>query len=294
MLAERYWQSDDLCVIKIVIAEGDFTKDNSRFGADVTLTIEDHDLAEFLEKHEDSIYVTKHTIDSNELKMRLGLGSNDLDLGLEKAVLSMYPGEKSRFDVSSNVGDADEWQTLHFVATLEPNTDSNEPVYQWTAERKLKTAQDSYERAVVLVKVKKYNEAFKMFHQSAALSTFVLNSSSEKSSQVSTAAAQDLKVKCFSNITLCHHNLKEYENVIKASSFILEKMDKIPNKIKLLYRRGHAHLMLKSYSEAIKDFNQVLVDDPKNAPSLSDLTEAKKHQKSHEEQLSNAMKKMFS
>ena len=114
-MAERHWQSNDLCISKLVLQEGDFTKNPGGFGATITLEIEDHDIKEFYEKHpDDTFFITKRTVEDSKLVISIGMACTELDLSLEKVALSMFPGEKSRFDVSSKI--QEEWITLHFVA----------------------------------------------------------------------------------------------------------------------------------------------------------------------------------
>ena len=286
-MSERHWQSNDLCISKLVLQEGDATKDGGSFGTEIILEIEDHDLSEFLVKYPDeSVFITKDSIDKSKLEILVGLAYSDLDQNLEKAALSMFPGERARFDVSSQV--KDDWITLHFEATRKDI--SSEPVFEWKDEEKISKAEKFYSHGVDLVKSKQYEGAFKMFKQSVNLCSFI-------SKDFTNEKILELKVKCLSNSSLCQQYLGNYEKVVQTIDYLFENHhENLPNKSKLLGRRGHAQIKRQNYELAIEDLNHALEldSDKNNANIVNDLNAAKKMKKTHEAKMGNALKKMFS
>lgn len=276
----RHWQSVDMSVSKIVLIEGDMTQECGKFGSTIKLILDEQNFGE----HDiESIFIRDRS--KMSLSVRIGLAFTELDLSLEQAALSMYPGEKSRFDVSAPVGE--KWITLHYVATTWDKSDSIS-VCQWTCQQKLQFAQESFEVAVELVRNKEYQGAFKMFRQTAALTMFIRDTTFE-------SQAKDLKQRSFSNLTLCQKNMNNYQHVVDGVNHILDdhNQDLDNNKIKLLARRGQAHIKLQNYEKAIEDLSIASAKDLANKTVQADLKQAKHLLRTHEAKLGNAMKKMF-
>ena len=298
---DRHWQSSDMCVSKIVLVEGDSSKSMGSFGTKIQLDIEDHDFKEFQDSYSEvSVFITDKAIENSKLELNIGMAYIELDLNLEKVGLSMFPGEKSRFDVSSKLPtDDNQWITLHFVAIRQKNPEEEIPMSEWDNERKLSTSQQYYDFGVDLVKAKQYDGAFKMFKQSATMATFIKNSqkddenSVEEETDVVICKSKELKIKCISNLTLCHQYNGDFSAVVQAINYILDSHKNIQNRFKLLSRRGHAHIKLKNFEDAIVDLTEAFQMDSKNSAVISDLNLAKKMKKNHEQKMGNALKKMF-
>ena len=107
--------------------------------------------------------------------------------------------------------------------------------------------------------------------------------------------SKELKIKCMSNLTLCHNYMKKYPEVLQSIDFIFENYEKdLQNKAKLQSRRGHAHIKLQNYEKAIEDLTEALEIEPDNNNTINDLKLAKQLKKNHELKMGNALKKMFS
>ena len=91
MSGERHWQSDDMTVTKVVLNEGDFAQDCGKFGQEITLILEEvENMAKLQETSNFSL------VEESKLCVRVGHAFSEVDFGLEKAAMSMYPGERSR------------------------------------------------------------------------------------------------------------------------------------------------------------------------------------------------------
>ncbi len=284
---ERHWESGDHAVSKLVLTEGDYTKDAPRFGAKVELKLdEDHD---FQEHEGDMDFV----VTDNKLEILLGFAVTDLDQSLEKAVMSMFPGEVSRFDVSYTTTNTFEWKTCHFVAHLEA-VESTKPTFYWTTEEKLIMAQDLYDKAVDFVKKDRVSFAFELFRRSVTLCKFVDAKNVEGENESVLSQVKELQTKCLSNMSLCQHKNENSEHVVNVVSYIFENCDNSKNNVKLLFRRGNAHYSLGNHMEAMEDLTAALKIDPSNTQVQVSLQKAKTAEKSHNQQMASAMKKMFS
>ena len=272
---ERFWQTPDMTVTKTVIVEGDLDQDLGKFGSVIELDISEHDF-------EDVEELVNKLQESCKMTLCIGMAKSDCEKALEQAAISMFPEEKSRFDMSFEY--KTQWKTVHFVAERKaPNEDLS--IGKWTPEQKLDFAQKCYGSGVECIKHKMYPEAFKMFKQAAALSLF---SAQDQSCQ---DQASSLKIRSLSNLTLCQKNLEQYSLLIEGVDHILE--EKVNNEAKLLARRGQAHIKLQNYEKAIEDLNTSNDLEPGNKVVLNDLKQARNLLKNHDAKLGNAMKKMF-
>ena len=272
---ERFWQTPDMTVTKTVIVEGDLSLDLGTFGSVIEIEVSEHDF-EGVEELESKLQ------DNCKMTLCVGLATSEAEKALEQAVISMYPGEKGRFDMSFE--HQTQWKTVHFVAERKPSSE-NESISKWSPQRKLDFAQKCYDSGVECIKHKQYHEAFQMFKQAAALSLF---SAQDQSCQ---EEATSLKSRSLSNLTLCQKNLEKYAHVIEGIDHILQ--EKVNNEAKLLARRGHAHLKVKNYEKAIEDLTKSIELEPGNKVTSRDLKQARSLLKNHEAKLGNAMKKMF-
>ena len=101
-MSERYWQSLDMSVSKIVLEEGDLTGNCPTFGAEIVLHLEEFDIEQL---NFESVFFAKEDIIANKnISVKMGFAFDEIDLAIEQAVSSMYPKEKSRFDVSATSG----------------------------------------------------------------------------------------------------------------------------------------------------------------------------------------------
>lgn len=271
---ERHWQSADMSVSKVVIVEGDCLQKCGTFGASIQLKVDEIEHLAF-----ESVFFNNDTIEKKQIvDVRIGRAFNDFDLGIEQAVASMYPGEKSRFDVMGP-----DWQSLNFVMTRLDDSTSSSSISDWTNDERMQFAQECYDQGVELIRRQNYKGAFKMFRQASLLTTF-----NEQESAV------DLRLKSLSNMTLCQKNMNNCDHAVTGINVLLEKFANAPNRTKLLARAGHCQIRQQNYEAAIVNLEEALSKDSTNKQILADLKEAKAKLKSHEIKLGNAMKKMFS
>ena len=96
-MTERYWQTLDMSVSKIVLVEGNLSGNCGTFGAEIELNFEEFEIEQF---NFESVFFDKNNFSlSKKMMVKIGSAYNEMDIALEQAVTSMYPGEKSRFDV---------------------------------------------------------------------------------------------------------------------------------------------------------------------------------------------------
>jgi peptidylprolyl isomerase len=87
------------------------------------------------------------------------------------------------------------------------------------------------------------------------------------------ASATDLWVTCQLNAAQSFLNLKEYPSAAEKTSLALNKD---PNNLKALYRRGLARNHLGLAEEALADLTRALELDPENKPVKNEIAKAKK------------------
>jgi peptidylprolyl isomerase len=87
------------------------------------------------------------------------------------------------------------------------------------------------------------------------------------------ASATDLWVTCQINAAQSFLNLKEYPSAAEKTSLALNKD---PNNLKALYRRGLARNHLGLAEEALVDLTHALELDPENKPVKNEIAKAKK------------------
>merc|ERR1712079_743760 len=88
---------------------------------------------------------------------------------------------------------------------------------------------------------------------------------------------------------LCHQYNGDFSAVVQAINYILDSHKNIQNRFKLLSRRGHAHIKLKNFEDAIVDLTEAFQMDSKNSAVISDLNLAKRMKKNHEQKMGNAL-----
>jgi len=281
---ERYWQSLDMSVSKIVSVEGNLAGNCGTLGADIELYLEEFEIEQF--NFESVFFNRDDLLESKKMCLKLGSAHNEIDIALEQAVISMYPGEKARFDVSAPMQSDQVWTTLNFVAERIDDGNQNSSIYEWDSTKKFEFAKASYDKGVELVKSKNYNGAFKMLRQAATVTMFITEDMQPD--------AKDLHLRSLSNMTLCQKLQNNHHYSIEGINVILEKHQHAPNAFKLIARRGQSQIKLKNYEDAIRDLTQALELDSDNKVIQNDLKTAKIQLKGHDVKLGNAMKKMFS
>ena len=287
----RFWQSPDMTVTKTVIKEGDIERNLESFGITIILQLFEHNFADY-EETEKLVFDPFDNSGEENITLHPGRGTNEIEKALEKAAVSMFLMEKSRFDVSAEMNGR--WITLHFVA--ERISDMMGSIStDWDPDTKFTFAnQDYYKPGVELIREKKYHEAFKMFKTSAALCLFGETEEKNKGkNEELLKSLKDLKLRSLSNLTLCQKNIENHTKVVDGIDYILDNNNEINNEAKLLARRGQAHVKLQNYEKAIEDLTKAIELEPDNKAALNDLKVAKSQLKNHDAKLGNAMKKMF-
>ncbi|CAG7730626.1 unnamed protein product [Allacma fusca] len=104
-------------------------------------------------------------------------------------------------------------------------------------------------------------------------------------------AKMELKLTLYNNVAGCHVLRKNWEFAVDLCNSVLEKD---PNNIKALYRRGWSRMEIEDYEMSRMDLENALKMDPKNQAVIQKLFELSVREKSLNSKYASAMKKMFS
>lgn len=104
-----------------------------------------------------------------------------------------------------------------------------------------------------------------------------------------------LKLSTYLNLALVSLKLNKYAEVLNATTEALD-VETIDDKsrAKALYRRGSAHLKLKSEEEALKNFQDALKLSPGDAAIIKGIEDVKKSELARTQKEKKAFSKMFS
>ena len=243
----RFWQSPDMTVTKTVIKEGDIESNLESFGITIILQLFEHNFADY-EETKTKVFDPFDNSGEENITIHPGRGTNEIDKALEQAAVSMFLGEKSRFDVSAEMNGR--WITLHFVAERISDMIGSFST-EWSPDSKLKFAEQHYYKpGVELIRNRKYHEAFKLFKTSAALCLFgeIEEKNKGKNEQL-LKSLRDLKLRSLLNLTLCQKNIENHTKVVDGIDYILDNNSEVNNEAKLLARRGQAHVKLQNYEK---------------------------------------------
>ena len=95
---------------------------------------------------------------------------------------------------------------------------------------------------------------------------------------------------CYSNLAACQFQWGNHSHVICLANEVLESN---PDNVKLLYRRGVAHLETKDFDAARRDLVKAHGLDPSNRAINDKMGSLRIAEKKHKDQMAKGMKKMF-
>ena len=303
----RHWEAPDFTITKVVHAEGDRRADLPRFGATGQIRLDRVACSGqiSLDRLTSDFAYSKyfHRVHSGEVQ--IGNADSEVDKTLEKCIQSMHKGERCEAalrvrlnlrwngleEEADTASSASVW--LHVECHIHLETLLNaQPIYKWYAETKLDKAREANAAAVRLFKAKRTLDAFHKFHLTLTLLTYVLEESGGKGEEAATAAAaDDLRLTCYSNLAACQFQFRNFAHVVSLASRVLERQ---PDNVKLLYRRGVARLETKDDLDGAKaDLVEAHRLDPSNRAINEKLGQLRVAERRRVEALSNGMKKMF-
>lgn len=300
----KCWESADFTVSKVIKVVGNPHVELPRFGATCQLRITQLQCSGIsLEALTGDFFYSKYFNAVHSGEIQIGNADSEVDRTLEKCVQSMHSGEKSfvtlrtLFDIQKNkrdkVSTADVWIEVNCQIFLESLLNA-QPIHKWYPETKLDKAKEINLGAVRLFKTQRYLDAFRKFQVTLKLLTFIMEEVKEVETDEDRenllAQAEDLSLTCYSNIAACQFQWNNFKLVIDLTSKVLEKQ---PDNVKLLYRRGVAYLERKEFEESKADLVEAHRLDPSNKAINEKLGQLRVQEKKHKEQLANGMKKMF-
>ncbi len=307
--SRRVWESPDYCVTKVVLEEGDLNNPLPRFGAACAVSAEEVSCsgAVDLTRLKSDSAVSKHLSKKGQNEdddglWVVGMGDTEVDRTLERCLQTMRVGERSECSIRAKIdadkncvqglSSADGW--VHVECELRLDRCINaDPIYKWYAETKLDKAKEANADAVALFKAKRRLDAFVKFRLTLTLLTFVLEAevgTEKEEKEKLVAEAEDLRMTCLSNLAACHFQWGNYAFVIDLASKVLARQ---ADNVKLLYRRGVAHLERSEFAEAKTDLVEAHRLDPTNKAINEKMGQLRLRERKHLEQISAGMKKIF-
>ncbi|XP_076249482.1 FK506-binding protein 59kD isoform X2 [Calliopsis andreniformis] len=218
--------------------------------------------------HITGIYDGKE-FEDRDVQFCLGEGEDcDIVEGVEKALESFKAGEKSKLKINSkyaykNIGKPEfnipPNATVEYIVELKSFEKS---VVTWSlkAPEKIEQAKIFKEKGTNYFKANKYSLAIKMYKTVVSLLDYAEDFKDDLKKE-----RDDLILSAHLNLGLCY--LKTDQNV-EAKDSCNKALELSPQNVKALFRRGQAYLGLASPEIAIKDFQEVLKIEPKNAAAI--------------------------
>lgn len=186
--------------------------------------------------------------------------------GLDKAVLTMKKKEHSLVTIAPEYGFGGE-ETKRDLASVPANSkliyeielvDFVKDKDSWELEtpEKLENARKRKEDGNALFKAGNYARAAKRYEKAVKLIEYDSSFDDDQKKQ-----AKALKISCNLNMAACKLKLKDYREVVKMTTKVLELES---TNVKALYRRAQAHIELLDLDYAETDIKKALELDPNN------------------------------
>ncbi|XP_049850591.1 peptidyl-prolyl cis-trans isomerase FKBP4-like [Schistocerca gregaria] len=213
---------------------------------------------------------------------------------VETAVKSLVQGERAKFTIKPEQAYADEGCPALNIPAGETTVwtielfDLQKLPSSWNMDlnAKLEAAESGKQRGNELFSLGKYKYAAKRYKNSLS---YIEYTSGEADPEV-VKKINDLKSILNLNISQCYLNLKNHKEALKAVEKVLEKE---PNNIKALYRRGMARMMNQDWDLAKEDFRSILQQEPNQRSAICKLNEANAKIKLQNEKDRAIFSKMF-
>ncbi|XP_015599993.1 peptidyl-prolyl cis-trans isomerase FKBP4 isoform X2 [Cephus cinctus] len=210
--------------------------------------------------------------EEREVQFPLGEGEDaGIIEGVEKALESFKSGEKSRLKIKSKYAfkktgkpefnippDAD----VEYIVELK-SFEKGVECWSLEAPQKIEQAKLFKEKGTTYFKANKYNLAIKMYKKVIEFLDYDSNYDGDLKTE-----RNNLLVSAHLNLALCY--LKTDQNV-EAKDSCNKVLELSPKNEKALFRRGQAYLALASPDIAVKDFQEVLKLELKNAAAAKQI-----------------------
>lgn len=246
---------DDKKVLKKILKEGEgYEKPNDGAVAKVKLT----------GKLQDGTVFTKKGHDEEPFEFKTD--EEQVIDGLDRAILTMKKGEFALVTIPPEhaFGSTESQQDL---AVVPPNSTvlyevelvsfvKDKESWDMNNAEKIEAAAKNKEEGNALFKVGKYAKASKRYEKGAKLIEYDSSFSEEEKKQ-----SKALKVTCNLNNAACKLKLKDYKEVVKLCTKVLEAENR---NVKALYRRAQAYIQTADLDLAELDIKKALEIDPDN------------------------------
>ncbi|XP_012280101.1 peptidyl-prolyl cis-trans isomerase FKBP4 isoform X2 [Orussus abietinus] len=211
--------------------------------------------------------------EQRDVQFTLGEGEDaGIIEGVEEALQHFQNGEKARLKINSTKAFKNEGNSkfnippgadVEYIVELKSFEKS---VEEWSLEpaKKIEQAKLYKEKGTSYFKANKYNLAIKLYKKI----TTALKSELEFKDEL-VKEQEDLLLSAHLNLALCYLKTNSY---VEAKDSCNEALNLSPTNEKALFRRGQAYIALASPEIAVKDFQEVLKVEPKNAAAAKQVT----------------------
>lgn len=218
------------------------------------------------------------SLDRNK-PFRFTLGAGEVISGWDIGFATMKVGEKAYLEIAPDYAYGDMGSpptipakaTLVFEVELLDFVEKQREKWQLTKDERLEIANKQKKEGTEFFTAGKHSDAALKYHDAAgyAVAEGITGNDIPEDERA-------LFVSCLSNAAMCHLKLSEWTDTVHACNKVLEIDDQKTN-IKVLYRRGTAHMHMGFFDEAKKDLMAAYKIDQKNKDvrkALASLKEA--------------------
>jgi len=234
--------------------------------------------------------VEEHTA---EAPLRLVIGEEQAPAGLEKAIMSMVPKEKAKFDIKPQWAYGSEGceakkipadATLHYELEL-LEMDKEKETWNMSTAEKIEFAKTKKEQGNVFFKEGRHAIAFKRYE--AGANAIKHSKDWEEAEQ---AEANNLNVVLNLNMAMVKTKQEEWKEVVKYAD---EAINLQPSNLKAHFRRGVALGSSGSWVEAESALKKALEIDPENKEVKRELARLHKRIKAQDAKDRKMYQRMF-
>ncbi|CAJ0951163.1 unnamed protein product [Ranitomeya imitator] len=254
----RSWQCPDGTFTKTILQPGSGV-DKPKEGARCTI---------FLEAPGDPTTIDAGYPAGCRVQIELGEGDSSRDSLIDQCLETMVPGEVCRVD---------HVQGSQFVLRLESFEDGKE-AWELDVSEKIKRAVRDREAGGKAYRDGNFEGAERRYTRALRLLV------------CTPGDAEEEKVALLSNLAAC--DLKK-GRLREAEVRCTRVLDKDPDHLKALYRRGMARAGMSDWMGARADLEKVMKLDPENKEARREIIKVREKQKSEQAQISKALGKMF-
>ncbi|XP_073404874.1 FK506-binding protein-like [Dendrobates tinctorius] len=254
----RSWQCPDGTFTKTILQPGSGV-DKPKEGARCTI---------FLEPPADPTTIDTGYSAGSWVQIELGEGDSSRDRLIDQCIETMVPGEVCRVDCA---------QGSQFVLRLQSFEDGKE-AWELDVSEKIKKAVRDREAGGNAYRDGNLEGAERRYTRALRLLVCTPGDAEEET------------IALLSNLAAC--DLKK-GRLCEAEVRCTRVLDKDPNHLKALYRRGMARAGMSDWMGARADLEKLLKLDPGNKEARREIVKVREKQKSEQAQISKALGKMF-